>query len=94
MKTLTYSFRIEVAEGDEPNPVHLCEEIQSYLDSNLSYYDDELDERCKVTGYHVESDHMIPFDDTVSVEQCIADGNDYSDCVDHLVQSMEQTNEK
>ena len=92
MRTLTYSFRIEVGEDDVPNPVHLCEEIQAYLNSWHSGNDEYQD--ANVTGYHVESDHMIPFDDTVSVEQCITDGNDYSDCVDHLVHSMEQTNEK
>ena len=85
MKTLNYSFRIEVGEGDEPNPVHLCEELQCYLDEHVN---------ARVTGYDVKSDPMIPFDAAVSVEQCIIDGNDYSDCVDHLVQSMEQTNEK
>ena len=58
----TYSFRIVSEDNDAPNPVHLCEEIQSYLNSNLSYYDD-LDEHvnCQVTGYHVESDNISPF---------------------------------
>ena len=40
MKTFTYSFRIVCDTEDAPNPVHLCEEIQVYLNSNLSYYDD------------------------------------------------------
>ena len=63
LTTFTYSFRIVSEENDAPNPVHLCEEIQCYLNSNLSYYDDDLDEHvnCQVTGYNVESDNIIPF---------------------------------
>ncbi len=63
MKTFNYSFRIVCEDGDAPNPVHLCEEIQVYLNSNLSYYDDELGEHvnAEVTGYSVESDNFTPF---------------------------------
>ncbi len=60
MKTITYSFRIVCEENDAPNAVHLCEEIQAYLNSNLSYYDEDLDEHvdAKVTGYHVEVERI------------------------------------
>ena len=63
MKEYTYSFRIVCEDNDAPNPVHLCEEIQAYLNSNLSYYDDELGEHinAEVTGYNVETDKIIPF---------------------------------
>ena len=63
MKTITYSFRIVCEENDAPNAVHLCEEIQAYLNSNLSYYDDELGEHinAEVTGYNVEHDKITPF---------------------------------
>ena len=63
MKTFTYSFRIVCDTEDAPNPVHLCEEIQVYLNSNLSYYDDELDEHvnAEVVGYNVEHDNITPF---------------------------------
>ena len=63
MKTLNYSFRIVCEDNDAPNPVHLCEEIQAYLNSNLSYYDDELDEHvnAEVVGYKVQIDNIIPF---------------------------------
>ncbi len=63
MKTFIYSFRIVCEDNDEPNPVHLCEEIQAYLNSNLSYYDDELGEHinAEVVGYNVETDKIIPF---------------------------------
>ena len=87
MKSAIFQVRIQLDEDAEVNPVHLCEEIQAYLNSWHSGNDEYQD--ANVTGYHVESDPMISFDDTVSVEQCITDGNDYSDCVDHLVQSME-----
>ena len=63
MKTFTYSFRIVCDTEDAPNPVHLCEEIQVYLNSNLSYYDDELGEHvnAEVVGYNVEVDKITPF---------------------------------
>ena len=63
MKEYTYSFRIVCEDNDAPNPVHLCEEIQAYLNSNLSYYDDELGEHinAEVTGYAVEVDKFVPF---------------------------------
>ena len=63
MKTFTYSFRIVCEDNDAPNPVHLCEEIQCYLNSNLDYYDDELGEHinAEVTGYNVEHDKITPF---------------------------------
>ena len=63
MKEYTYSFRIVCEDNDAPNPVHICEEIQAYLNSNLSYYDDELGEHinAEVTGYNVEHDKITPF---------------------------------
>ena len=63
MKLVTYSFRIVADEGDEPNAVHLCEEIQAYLNSNLSYYDEEehKDKNAEVIGYHVKQDDYVPF---------------------------------
>ena len=63
MKTYEYTFRIVCEDNDEPNPVHLCEEIQVYLNSNLSYYDDELGEHvnAKVVGYNVQNDNITPF---------------------------------
>ena len=63
LTTKTYSFRIVCEENDAPNPVHLCEEIQCYLNSNLSYYDDDSQEHvnCQVTGYHVQNDNIVPF---------------------------------
>ena len=63
MKTINYTFRIVCEDNDAPNPVHLCEEIQVYLNSNLSYYDDELGEHvnAEVVGYNVEVDNITPF---------------------------------
>ena len=61
MKLVTYSFRIVAEDGDEPNPVHLCEEIQSYLNSNLHYYDEEDHRNAEVVGYHVHQDNYVTF---------------------------------
>ena len=66
MKLVTYSFRIVAEDGDEPNAVHLCEEIQAYMNSNLSYYDEVDEEKifhrnAEVIGYHVKSDDYVPF---------------------------------
>ena len=63
MKEYTYSFRIVCEDNDAPNPVHLCEEIQCYLNSNNHLYDDNLDEHvnAEVTGYRVEVDNLIQY---------------------------------
>ena len=63
MKTINYTFRIVCEDNDAPNPVHLFDEIQGYLNSNLSYYDDELGEHvnAEVVGYNVEVDNITPF---------------------------------
>ena len=62
MQIVNFSARI-VCDEEGVNPLHLCEEIQAYLNSNLSYYDEDLDEHvdAKVTGYHVEVDNTVPF---------------------------------
>ena len=63
MKQITFSCRIVCDNDDGINGLHLCEEIQAYLNSNLSYYDDDLDENvnAEVTGYAVEVDKFVPF---------------------------------
>ena len=63
MTQATFTVRINVDNDSDLNPVHLCEEIQAYLNSNLSYYDDELGEHinAEVTGYNVEHDKITPF---------------------------------
>jgi|TARA_B100001996_G_scaffold189067_1_gene144665 hypothetical protein len=63
MKQITFSCRIVCDDNDGINGLHLCEEIQAYLNSNLSYYDDDLDENvnAEVTGYAVEVDKFVPF---------------------------------
>ena len=63
LTTYNYSFRIVCEENDAPNPVHLCEELQAYLNSNLSYYDDESGDHvnAEVTGYDVTRDNFNPF---------------------------------
>ena len=43
MKIVNFSARI-VCDEDGVNPVHLCEEIQSYLNSNHSVYDENSQE--------------------------------------------------
>ena len=61
MKLVTYSFRIVAEDGDEPNPVHLCEEIQAYLNSNLHYYDEEDHRNAEVIGYNVKQDNYVTY---------------------------------
>ncbi len=63
MKQITFSCRIVCDKDDGINPVHLCEEIQAYLNSGYSYCDDELQEHvnAEVVGYRVEEDNYVPF---------------------------------
>ena len=62
MKIVNFSARI-VCDEDGVNPVHLCEEIQAYLNSNHTVYDEDSQEyaNAKVIGYKLEVDNIIPF---------------------------------
>ena len=68
MKIVNFSTRI-VCDEDGVNPVHLCEEIQAYLNSNHHLYDEDSDEfvPAKVIGYRLEVDNIVPF---ISQEEC------------------------
>ncbi len=59
MKQITYTCNIIVDDNDDVNGEHLCEEIQSYL--NSAYYYDEEDSvlKAKVTGYKIDT--ITPF---------------------------------
>lgn len=50
MQTLNFTCKIQSDEG--VNPLHLCEEIQAYLNS----YSDS-----KVVGYNLEVEKLTPF---------------------------------
>ena len=63
MKQITFSCRIVCDDNDDINGLHLCEEIQVYLNSNLHLYDDNSDDyvNAEVKGYKVEVDKFVPF---------------------------------
>ena len=63
MKQITFSCRIVCDDNDGINGLHLCEEIQAYLNSNLHLYDDDSYEyvNAEVKGYKVEVDKFVPF---------------------------------
>ena len=63
MTQATFTVRINVDNDSDLNPVHLCEEIQCYLNSNHHLYDDNLDEHvnAEVTGFRVTTDNIVPF---------------------------------
>ncbi len=48
-----------------------------------------LDE--EVIDWNVDFVEEVTNSDTFDVEKCISDGEDYADCVDKLVESMEQS---
>ncbi len=52
MQTLTFSCKIQ-CDDDGVNPLHLCEEIQAYLNSNCS--------NSEVVGYNLEVERLTPF---------------------------------
>ena len=63
------------------------DQIRVVIDELVSYLNDsQLDEVEDLIVNNYEED-FSPDD----VEQCIIDGTDYSECVDHLVQSMNQS---
>ena len=58
MNSAVFSCRIQLGSDDDINPVHLCEEIQAYLNSSTDYYEESTDEYkdAKVVGYKFEYD--------------------------------------
>ena len=61
--TYNYTFRLVCDSNDAPNPVHLCEEIQCYLNSNHHLTDPNSQDyvNAEVTGYKVTTDNIVPF---------------------------------
>ena len=61
MQIVNFSARI-VCDEDGVNPVHLCEEIQCYLNSHTGYDEDSQEyANAKVIGYKLEVDNIVPF---------------------------------
>ena len=63
MKNATFTVRLEFDDNDEVNPLHLCEEIQSYLNESHHYGMKKLSDikPAKVSGYKFEYDNFIKF---------------------------------
>ena len=63
MNSAVFSCRIQLGSDDDINPVHLCEEIQAYLNSSTDYYEESTDEYkdAKVVGYKFKYDPFVPF---------------------------------
>jgi len=58
------------------------------VEQNINNYE-VLDE--EVIDWNVDFVEEVTNSDTFDVEKCISDGEDYADCVDKLVESMEQS---
>ena len=52
MKTIEYTFRLQVDDDDLINPVHLCEELDCYLTEHTN---------TKLLGYTVKDDNLIQY---------------------------------
>ena len=52
MKTIEYTFRLQVDDKDLINPVHLCEELDCYLTEYTN---------SKLLGYTVKDDKLIQY---------------------------------
>ena len=59
------------------------------VEQNINNYE-VLDE--EVIDWNVDFVEEVSNSDTFDVEKCITNGEDYSDCVDKLVESMGQSN--
>ena len=59
MNSAVFSCRIQLGSDDDINPVHLCEEIQAYLNSSTDYLEETTN--AKVVGYKFEYDKYLPF---------------------------------
>ena len=65
MKQITYTCNIIVDDNDDVNGEHLCEEIQSYLNSAY-YYETDNVIKAQVVGYKIYPnqrvvDNITPF---------------------------------
>ena len=66
---------------DNPDQIRdIIDELVSLLNDNQLTEVQDI-----IVGYQED------LSDVDDVEQCIIDGTDYSECVDHLVQSMNQS---
>ena len=63
MNSAVFSCRIQLGDDDSINPVHLCEEIQAYLNSSTDYLEETTDEyaNAKVVGDKYQYDKYLPF---------------------------------
>ena len=59
MKQINYSCNIILDNEDDVNGEHLCEEIQSYLNSAYYYDEEEKVVKAKVIGYKIVN--ITPF---------------------------------
>ena len=59
------------------------------VEQNINNYE-KLDE--EVIDWNVDFVEEVSNSNTFDVEKCITNGEDYSDCVDKLVESMGQSN--
>ena len=59
MNSAVFSCRIQLGDDDSINQVHLCEEIQAYLNSSTDYLEETTN--AKVVGYKFEYDKYLPF---------------------------------
>tara|TARA_B100000287_G_scaffold3819_1_gene3725 strand:- start:1503 stop:1775 length:273 start_codon:yes stop_codon:yes gene_type:complete len=76
------SITLEVEAENDIEAARLVEE-------NINNYD-KLDE--EVIDWNVDFVEEVSNSNTFDVEKCITNGEDYSDCVDKLVESMEKSN--
>ena len=62
-QVINYTFKIECDNDDAPNPVHLCEEIQAYLNAHVCIDDGGSGQfvDAQVVGYNVKRDEFNPF---------------------------------
>ena len=63
MNSAIFQCRIQLDDDAQVNPVHLCEEIQAYLNAHVSNYDEDTQDyvNAKVAGYKFEYDGFVPF---------------------------------
>ena len=78
----TVAITLAVEAEDDIEAARLVEE-------NINNYD-KLDE--EVIDWNVDFVEEVWNSNTFDVEKCITNGEDYSDCVDKLVESMGQSN--
>ena len=84
MRNITITLKIECDKDAEINPLHVAEEVQSYLDAHSTYFDTVTEDYRTplIKGYLMEWDRFTPVDFKNNDEEDSEDTEEYNEVED------------